>query len=130
MKMTRWISGFLAVVLLLGGFGSMKLPVMAEDTETQPELVLTRSAAKTYAAYLAEYGPIDDRNTPESTIEIPASCYESIDAADAYSTDYMGKSSCLYWEKEGGSVTWRFQAEEEGYYQLTLNLCGKIPCGA
>ena len=123
MKMTRWISGFLAVVLLLGGFGSMKLPVMAEDTETQPELVLTRSAAKTYAAYLAEYGQIDDRNTPESTIEIPASGYESIDAADAYSTDYMGKSSCLYWEKEGGSVTWRFQAEEEGYYQLTLNYC-------
>ncbi len=123
MKMTRWISRFLAVVLLLGGFGSMKLPVMAEDMETQPELVLTRSTAKTYAAYLAEYGQIDDRNTPESTIEIPASGYESIDAADAYSTDYMGKSPCLFWEKEGGSVTWRFQAEEEGYYQLTLNYC-------
>ncbi len=123
MKMTRWISGFLAVVLLLGGFGSMKLPVVAEEAETQIEPVLTQSSVKTYAAYLAEHGQIDDRRTPQSTIEIPASGYESIDAADAYGTEYMEKSLCLYWEKEGGSVTWRFQAEEEGYYQLTLNYC-------
>ena len=121
MKITKWISGILASVLLFGCMSS-GMPVRAAETDTQSaEEPVQTLLAEAYSTYLAEHGQPTAENTPSRSIEIPAAGYESMDA-DAYPTEYRGKTA-LYWEQEGGSVTWKFRAEEEGYYQLTLNYC-------
>lgn len=121
MKIKKWISGILVCALLVGCVGS-GLPVGAAETQTA-EMPEQTATVQSYASYLAEHGWPTADNTPAARIEIPAAGYDSVHMADAYPASYQGEMSCLYWEQEGGSVTWKFRAEEEGYYQLTLNYC-------
>ena len=39
-------------------------------------------------------------------------------------SSYMGEDGCLYWDTPGGSVTWEFDVDEAGFYNLALSYCG------
>ncbi len=121
MNMKKWLAGFLALVLLLSCTGGM-VPVQAQQQtqeQTQPPAVSTDTS---YGAYLQEHGAVTDSNRPDAEIRISATDFEAMAESNAFVDTYMGES-CLYWDQVGGTVTWKFRVEQEGYYQLSLEYC-------
>ncbi|MGM9668356.1 MAG: extracellular solute-binding protein [Faecousia sp.] len=125
MKLKKWISWILVLMLVFSIPGGV-LPVSAEQTGTggaAADWELGIAAADTsvsYSEYLAAHGPVVAENCPDTEIVIRAADYAALLEAQAYVAPYMGKDSCLYWDKEGGTVTWNFTVEQEGYYQLEV----------
>lgn len=120
MNTKRWISCLLTAALLL----SAVIPAAgaAEET-TRPSDWEAAASGTSYSEYLAEHGPVTDENRPDAVIEIAAGDYTDMRDAEAYLAEYMGRESCLYWEKEGGTVTWSFRVEQTGYYALDVEYC-------
>lgn len=122
MKMKKWIAGCLSIALALGAF----CPAANADASAvaqEPDGEATEVDLGTYGDYLAAHGLPTQENTPDETIFIPAGSYTSMDECSAYLTAYMGESSCLYWDEIGGTVTWDFTVEQEGYYNLAVDYC-------
>ncbi len=118
MKLRRWLSCFLAMAALLSCIAVS--PARAAEPAAEP---LVAAADGTYAAYLAEHGPVTSENRPDREIFISALDYAEMAQAGAYVHTLNGEN-CLLWEQVGGTVTWNFTVEQEGYYQLALDYCG------
>lgn len=73
-----------------------------------------------YGAYLAAW----QDGAADGQITLEAADFVSAEGSEAYVTDYMGEESCLYWDVQGGSVTWEFDVAEAGFYNLALTYCG------
>ncbi|MGF7141811.1 ABC-type glycerol-3-phosphate transport system substrate-binding protein [Anaerotaenia torta] len=73
-----------------------------------------------YDSYLAEHGAA---SRPDRVIEIKGSNYLTQENAQAKVLSYMGRDNVLYWDSQEGSVTWEFEAEEEGLYHLYFDYC-------
>ena len=121
MKMKKWISWLMVVAMAATLFGAV-MPVSAAGEDTSaPELSVTPSGS--YGAYLAEHGQPSGENRPDDEIVIDAAQFVSMEDCQAYLTSYMGQDNVLYWDKEGGTVTWKFRVEQEGYYQMAITYC-------
>lgn len=74
-----------------------------------------------YDVYLSAAEPVKEVS---AVIEIPAADFAAEEDSGAYLSSYMGEDGCLYWDTAGGSVTWEFDVEEAGLYNLALTYCG------
>lgn len=130
MKNMKWLALILSICLLIGyiapaacaaetareGSGMNDTLLRAED-EMRNEL-----DGISYAQYISGHGgAIDVR--PNAVIKIPAADFLSKSDAAAYVTSYMGRDNSLYWDEAGGSVTWAFEVEQPGWYQLGIDYC-------
>lgn len=120
MNTKRWISCLLTAALFLS---AVTPAAGAAEETTQPSDWETDTSGTSYSEYLAEHGPVTDENRPDAVIEIAAGDFTEIRDTEAYLRDYMGRENCLYWEKEGGTVTWNFRVEQTGYYALDIAYC-------
>lgn len=124
MKMKRWIALLLTVTVL----AALCLPAAAvemADTEFDVQMPLqqvSESELMDFDGYVAANGgSIQPMPTEEIVIHGADFCHES--NSGAYAASYAGENAVLYWEKNGGTVTWRFENNQEGWYQLALEYC-------
>ncbi len=126
MKRNRFIAWLITAALTAGtaGCGSAESP----EKSGSPDMIQkydweTGSAAGSlpdYGAYLAS----QSGETAGEQIILPAADFASEENSQAYVTDYMGEESCLYWDVQGGRITWEFDVKEAGLYNLALTYCG------
>lgn len=100
--------------------GSTESSVEVSDQLEKLDAAYTYSDITSYYNYLAEHTAAAH---PNKTIEIKGKEYLSQANANAGVTSYYGKDEVLYWDSQEGTVTWEFQVEEEGFYNLALEYC-------
>lgn len=132
MRNWRIVALITGASLLLGTAGCAAVPPQADSTVLENQEQNTEEWEFTdkeyeqtvdeYAAHLRKYASYGEASGQK--IVIPAAGFVSEENSGAYVTSYMGKDSCLYWETPGGSVTWQFNVEQEGLYQLAVDFCG------
>lgn len=132
MKKKRLTALLISVVLALGSFGCASAGDAADNNaqtedmqdEAQKEIIETgESGFLEYSEYLLTNNFKEDGRA-DREIRIPAAGVTAEDASGEYITAYQGRDNCLYWDEQGSSMTWEFDVEQEGFYNLALDYCG------
>lgn len=119
MRCKRWLSLLLCLAMVMSMSGQIPV-VKAQETEEQPSALPEITEGYQYGDYLQEHGEVTDENTPDVEIRIQAADCSNVMDSGGYITEYMGKNGILYWDTVGGTATWSFTVEQEGYYQLDI----------
>lgn len=114
MKRKQGILWLTAVCLLLMLIGC------AAPSSDRVSDVLQTADRSSYGAYLSAHGD-PSAQTPDARIELFA---QDALETDAFLTDYLGKSGVLYWDTQETAYSWKFTAEQAGYYRLALTYAG------
>ena len=122
MSCKRWLSLLLCLAMVMSM--NCQIPVVrAQEPGEQSSALPEINEGYDYGDYLQEHGEVTDENTPDAEIEILASDCTNVPDSGGYITEYMGKNAVLYWDTTGGTATWAFTVEQEGYYQLDIGYC-------
>lgn len=102
---------FLLVTLLL-------IPVLL-PAQGKEKKVIRWSRGSSINEYLARY---ENAATPDKSITIKAVDYISAteDASIKVLPEYKGKQEVLSWTDEAGTVSWNFEVEATGFYNMSL----------
>ena len=80
-------------------------------------IALASSNTNAYKNYIARY---TDAEMPMEEVTIDVTDYEATDGAVTEVVDFEGKTDCVSWLDSEGTITWTFDVETAGLYNLEM----------
>ncbi len=122
MRTKKWIAWMLCAALSMGTFlPAVKARAVQESSGAAATEQTEAQAGGSYEKYQAAHGGLSGPH-PDTVIDISAAdCLDY--AGNATLTTYMDNEDCLLWDMIGSRLSWRFEVEQEGWYQLAVTYC-------
>lgn len=121
-KMKRFTAAFMSVVLASTVITFSSTGAVAEDTaaaSTESSINLNKMSSTNrdniYSKYISKY---TDAAKPMKDIVINANEYAENDGAELDVIEFEGQKDVLRWSNQTGEVTWTFNVEEAGLYNM------------